>query len=156
MTKREAIYISVKDTFMWILLTSLVGLIPIIIHLGMGFLVKDINFIMADVVKNGTLVVLCLTIVASIYLDGHFFKKHRTLKKELNISDSDDWFYNLFPFFILSVVIIVTVLDLLRPMLDSLNLDEDALLNTQFFAICLSYMYSFGYKYCMYLIELKK
>lgn len=149
MDNREIIKTAILDTLNWTGLTSAVGLVQAIIHFTVASFVTRVTFSFSGLVESGVLISFCLAIVASIYFDVHFQKKHN---KGVSINQFDDLFFKLFPWVIILMVTISTVLSLV---LSAADLDKEAITNTQISAIALAYIYTMYYKYNSYIIGLK-
>lgn len=143
------IKIAILDSIKWILLTSAIGFIQVIIHLFVVFIVNKVTFSPASVVESGALISFCLAIVSSIYFDAHFQKKHNTTALAEEFSDL---FFKLFPWIIVLMVSLSTLLSLA---FNESDVDKNSLIKIQVAAAIMSYIYSTYYKYISYLIGLK-
>lgn len=140
---------AILDTMKWTALTSSVGLVQAIIHLVVASFVTKVTFSLEGLVESGSMISFCLAIVASIYFDAHFQKKHN---KGISSEEFNDLFFKLFPWIIVFMVTISTVLSLV---LSAADIDKNAIVNTQIAAIAMSYIYTMYYKYNSYIIGLK-
>jgi len=70
------IKLAVFDSVKWILLTSFVGLVQVVIHIMVAYFVVKVTFTPSNIINNGALISFCLALVSSIFFDAHFQKKH--------------------------------------------------------------------------------
>lgn len=149
MDNQAIVLTAILDTLKWTALTSFVGLVQVIIHIVVAFFVKKVTFTFEGLVESGSLISFCLAIVASIYFDAHFQKKHN---KKISPEQFNDLFFKIFPWII---VFIATISTSLSSILIATDIEKNALINTQIAAILMSYIYTMYYKYHSYIIGLK-
>lgn len=149
MSNREIVILAILDTLKWVGLISAVGLIQALIHILVASFVTKVTFTVSGLVASGSLVSFCLAIVSSIYFDAHFQKKH---DKKISSEEFNDLFFKLFPWIIVVMVTVSTVLNLV---LDSAEVDKEAIVNMQLAAVVMSYVYTLFYKYNSYVVGLK-
>ena len=149
MSNRQIVSSAICDTLKWTALTSSVGLVQAIIHITVASFVTSVTFSIEGLIKSGSLIAFCLALVASIYFDAHFQKKHI---KGVSSEEFNDLFFKLFPWIIVFMVTVSTVLSLV---LSTTDLDRVSIRNTQLAAVIMAYIYTIYYKYNSYLIGLK-
>ena len=149
MDNREIVITASLDTLKWTVLTSSVGLVQAIIHIAVASFVTKVKFSFSWLVESGSLISFCLAVIASIYFDAHFQKKHN---KGISPEEFNDLFFKLFPWVIVFMVTISTVLSLV---VSATDIDKNAIINTQIAAIVMTYIYTMYYKYNSYIIGLK-
>ncbi|WP_419797584.1 MAG: hypothetical protein ACNI26_14960 [Terasakiella sp.] len=141
---------ALADSFKWILLTTTVGLVQVLIHALLALIVLKIEFNFLNILESGVLISFCLTLVASIFFDAYFQEKHLSgteLLKSFGIG------FQIFPWVIVFMVSTSTVLLLI---LKAEDLNADLLNDIQISAVILSYIYAYYYKYSTFIFGIKK
>ncbi len=153
LNKIKNVLTSIRDSAIWIFLTSAIGLVQIIIYFIVGLLAKDIDFSFYEWIKNGTLITFSLALVSSIFFDAHFQKTHAKSKNpDLDLKLSfDGLVYKLFPWFVVIAVVLTTLLNTI-PFHG--RIDKEMLQMIQIWIVVLSYIYTFYYKFCSYYLGL--
>jgi amino acid transporter len=146
----KSVRIAAVDTAKWLLLTSTIGLAPLVLHAVVSLFVHDIYFAFGSVMEGGALMSFCLALVSAIFFDAHFQRKHN---QNLDLELFDDLIFKLFPWIIVFMVTVSTVLLLV---LGEEEIDRDALINTQIAAVAMSYLYTGYYKYVSFLAGLSR
>lgn len=149
MDDNSIVKLAIFDSIKWVVLTSCIGLVQVAIHLVVASFATKVTFSPTSIVESGSLISFCLAIVSSIYFDAHFQNKHLAAPTHKEFSDL---FFKLFPWIIVFMVTISTVLSLI---LNGDDINKSSLIKTQVAAAIMSYIYSIYYKYNSYLIELK-
>ena len=115
MENKEKIVLSLRDAFLWVVLTSVVGLVQVILYAMVASFVSSVSFDFFDWVKNGAIIAFSLALVSSIFFDTHFQKEHRKYSQNKNSPVVDKYFgglvYKLLPWLIVLMVTFSTMLD---------------------------------------------
>lgn len=134
------------DTLSWITLTSCVGFAQVIIHFMVSKLNNNIGFNLTDFLENGVMFSFCFGIVASIFFDAHYQKKH---SGEITIAYLEDLSFKLFPWVVVGVLCVITPLELTSKDED---IDKSMFITTQILMIVTSFVYAGYYKYTQFVV----
>ena len=156
MEKKERIMLSLRDSILWVCLTSFIGLIQIVLYYMVGEFVDDKKFDLSSWFKNGAIIAFSLALVSSIFFDTHFQKSHMQRINASTLRHVENYFgglfYKLLPWLIVLMVTFTTMLDIF---IDQAGLNQGYLQNTQVAGVIIAYMYTLYFKYCSFYVGLK-
>lgn len=132
---------SILDSIIWLLLTTLVGLVQIWIYFILSLMIKDIQFELLAYFKNGMFLLFSMALVASIYFDIHYIEKITADRLGNNI------IFKLFPWAVVGMTCLSVICQIFPQ-------EKLKIYNIQFIQYCtflLAISYSLVYKYIIFI-----